>query len=382
MADVAPARIPALETLPTILERPRVPASFRGVVSFVAVLAAGYLLAEGLIFRSGFYTRFLEPDSTTGSFERAFQSELNRRPTGKKEVLIVGSSRLAEGFSAKIADEHKPEDGFRFFNCAVPSSGPRTFYYMIRGLDPNRNRYAAIAIPIDDYDDRDDLEDVANRVGDMRLVINRLRLIDIIPYAMSFTHWRARREVFRGTFLEGTTYQLDFQDLLEHTSYRLKRAQAFREHGDRWAYDYGGIDHNLTGITVDYAHHHINFPPGLSVETERLFEAIFFTKAEQSGRYRDFEVRWFLPIADWYRNSKTKLIFYETPRGPVPRPAPHLAWTAVDKLRQLPWVVVLDRHHFESLERPELFADHVHLSSDGRKIFSPMLADAIKENVH
>ena len=382
VAELAISHVPTLEIPPVILERPRVPATFRGVAGFLAVLAAGYLLAEGLVFRTGFYARFLEPESSTGSYERTFQAELNRRPTGKKDVLIVGSSRLAEGFSAKIANEYKPQDGFRFFNCAVPSSGPRTFYYTIRGLDPHHNRYAAIAIPIDDYDDPDDLEDVADRVGDMRLVVNQLRLTDVIPYSLSFTHWRTRREVFRGAFLKGTAYQLDFQDLLEHTHDRLERAVEFREHGDSWAYDYGGIEHNLAGMTVDYATQHATFPPGMPVDTQRFFENTFFHKAEQRGRYRDFEVRWFLPIAEWYRNSPTRLIFYETPRGPAPRPGPHLAWTAVDKLRQLPWVVVLDRHRFETLERSELFADHVHLSSDGRKIFSPMLVDAIKENVH
>ncbi len=81
------------------VERPYVPATFRGVATFLAVLAGGYLLAEGIVFRSGFYSRFLEPESSTGSFERTFKPELYRHPTGKKEVLIVGSSRLAEGFS-------------------------------------------------------------------------------------------------------------------------------------------------------------------------------------------------------------------------------------------------------------------------------------------
>jgi hypothetical protein len=156
----------------------------------------------------------------------------------------------------------------------------------------------------------------------------------------------------------------------------------FEENGANWGYDYGGIDHNLAGMTVDYATHQVTFPPGIPVETQHFFADTFFHKAEQRGMNRAFEVRWLCPLADWYRNSKTKLIFYQAPRGPAPRPAPHLAWTAVDKLRERPWVTVLDRHKFESLERPELFADHVHLSSDGRKLFSPMLADAVREVVH
>jgi hypothetical protein len=168
--DAAPIEAAAIAPPAKRVDRPRVPATFRGVAIFLAVLAGGYLVAEGIVFRSGVYSRFLEPESSTGSFERTFKPELYRHPSGKKEVLIVGSSRLAEGFSAKLANQYKPETGFQFFNCAVPSAGPRTFYYMIRGLDPHHNRYAAIAIPIDDYSDLDDLEDVADRVSDMRLV--------------------------------------------------------------------------------------------------------------------------------------------------------------------------------------------------------------------
>ena len=102
-------------------ERPKVPATFRGVATFLAVLACGYLIGEFILFRSGFYTRYLEPESSTGSFERTFKLEKNRAPTRKKEVLVVGSSRLAEGFSSKISDHYKPEDGYRFFNCVVCS---------------------------------------------------------------------------------------------------------------------------------------------------------------------------------------------------------------------------------------------------------------------
>lgn len=362
--------------------RPRVTPTFRNVAAFLAVIAGGYLLVECLIFRSGFYARFLEPESSTGSFERTFKSERDRKPSGKKEVLVLGNSRIAEGFSARVANEYKPGDGYVFLNSGVPSATDRAFYYLVRDLDPHRDRYAAIAIPIDDYDDPDDLEDVADRVSDMRLVINRLRFTDIIPYTLSFTSWKSRREVFRSTLFKGTAYQLDMQDFIEHPTQRLARVKDFREHGEAWFYDYGGIDKTLAGLTVDYAARKATFPPGMPADQQHYLEEAFFNRPKQYGRMRDFEIRWLGPLADLYRGSKTRIIIFEAPRGPAPRPADHIKDPAVDELRKRPWVIVLDKTAFEGLEKPELFGDQVHLNSAGRKLFSPMFADAVKAALH
>lgn len=360
--------------------RPRVPLSFRNVAAFLAVLAGGYLLAEALLFRSGYYARFLEPESAAGSFERVFRAEKVRAPSHKKEVLVVGNSRLAEGFSAKIANLVKPDDGYRFFNCAVPSAMPRAFYYLIRDLDPNRNRYTAIFLPIDDYDDPDEFEDLADRASELRLVINRLRITDVVPYTLSFTTWKTRREVFRGALLNGTVYQFDLADFIEHPTQRRARLKMFRESGAFWAYDYSGIKRSLAGLTVDYANHLVTFPPGMSADQQQFLWEYLFRNPQQRGRMRAFELRWLGAVADLYRGAKTRIVIFQAPRSPAPRPeGVHKPGAAVDELCKRPEVTIMDRHKFESLERPELFADYVHLNSEGRKVFTAMFVDAAKE---
>jgi hypothetical protein len=360
--------------------RPRVSPTFRTVAVFLAVVAGGYLLVESLIFRSGYYARFLEPDSAAGSFERVFKSEKDRAPSHKKEVLIVGSSRMAEGFSAKVANLDRPEDGFRFANCAIPSAMPRAFYYLIRDLDPKRNRYAAIFVPIDDYDDPDDFEDISDRASELHLLINRLRITDILPYTLSFRSWKTRREVFRGAVFTGTVYQLDLADFIEHPTERLDRVKMFREGGALWAYDYNGIERTLAGLNVDYANHRVTFPPGMPVEQQHFLEETFFRNPPQRGRMRAFELRWLGAVADLYRGSKTRIVFFQAPRSPAPKvEGAHKPGAAVDELAKRPGVTIIDRHKFESLERPELFADHVHLNSEGRKVFSAIFVEAAKE---
>ena len=363
---------------------PRAAASFRSVTAFLAVLLGGYLLGEILIFHSGFYARYLEPDmSATGYLERILYSEVHRPRTGKKEVLVVGNSRMAEGFSAKIANEYKPRDGYWFVNFGVSGTGDRVWYYLVRDVDPHRDRYAAIVIPIDDYNDPDDYEDVADRASEMPLLTNRLRLTDIIPYTLSFTTWKSRLQVFRGAVFEAVTYQRDFQQFFEHPTRRLKRVADFRAQGARARYNYGGMAKTLAGLQVDWANQHVTFPPGMSEDQQRDYESIFFSRPPQLGRNRAFEVRWLGALVDLYRNSKTRIIIFQAPRSPAPRPVSlaHLPWTIVEELRKRPWVSVIDRDTFEDLERGEFFADHVHLNSTGRKLFSPRLADAVEAHL-
>ena len=121
----------------------------------------------------------------------------------------------------------------------------------MRDVDPHRDRYAAITIPIDDYDDPDDYEDVADRVSEMPLLTNRLKPTDIIPYTLSFTTWPSRIQVLRGALFEAVTYQHDFQQFFEHPSRRLKRVADFRAHGAQSRYNYEGMDKSLAGLQVD-----------------------------------------------------------------------------------------------------------------------------------
>ena len=360
-------------------------AGFRNIAVFLLVLAAAFSACEILLFHTGFYARYLDPDlSGPGYIERIFSAERNRPSTGKQEILVAGNSRIGEGFSAKIANQLHPEQNRWFVNFGVSATGVRVWYYLIRDVDPHRDRYAAIAIPIDDYTDPDDYEDVADRASEAPLLANRLKLTDIIPYTLSFTTWRSRRQVLRDELLLGATYQRDFQLFLEDPILRLKKVADVRAYDAQARYDYGGMNRTLAGMSVDWEHQRITFPPGMPEQKKQDYTSMFFSRPPQLGRIRAFEVRWLGALVDLYRGSKTRIILFQAPRSPVPRPQSlaHLDWTIVDDLRKRPWVSVIDAKTFEDLERPELFADHVHLNATGRRIFSPRLAEAIEAAMH
>jgi hypothetical protein len=381
---VAPA--PVVRPKPVRPPRPRVAASFRNVATFLAVTMGSYLLIEALIFRSGLYVRYLEPESHSGAFENLNSRELRRPPSGRKEVLVLGSSRMAEDFSAKQANELQPNDGYWFINGAIPHGRDRSWYYFVREVDPHRNRYKSILIPIEDYDDPDTSDDVPDRVVDLRLAISRLRLTDVLPFTFSFRTWRARFEVLRGSLLKGAAYQLDFQQFFEDPPTRMLKAPEWRIHQPDWFYEYGGIHHALTGLQVDWKTRRvIALPPdNQGSGWQKFYDDGLIDNTPQNGIVRAIQVRWLGDLVDLYRGSPTKIIVYQVPRGPAmpPYPRAHLPWTTVDVLAKRPWVTIVDRHKFELLEKPEYFGDLLHLNSDGRAIFTPMLANLAKEIVH
>ncbi len=84
-----------------------------GIVAFVCL--------DGIIFHSDLYVSILAPDSYAGRLAVITRAEKQRAPSGLKEVLVLGDSRMAEGFSTTVADQLGSTAGFKFVNLTEPS---------------------------------------------------------------------------------------------------------------------------------------------------------------------------------------------------------------------------------------------------------------------
>jgi len=84
-----------------------------GIVAFVCL--------DGIIFHSDLYVSILTPDSYAGRLAVITRAEKQRAPSGLKEVLVLGDSRMAEGFSTTVADQLGSTAGFKFVNLTEPS---------------------------------------------------------------------------------------------------------------------------------------------------------------------------------------------------------------------------------------------------------------------
>jgi hypothetical protein len=341
-------------------------------------LAATFAL-DALFFRTGIYTRYLSPQSSTGSFELNLRIEKSRRLERPRRALVFGDSQMAEGFSAQIANAATLEDGIDFANAASPGATMRTSYFLVRDLDSTATRYNVILIGLRDYADINE-EDKSDRATDLNWVIVRLRLSDTRSFARSFDDPALVRRALFGGLFNGTVLRADIRDFLRHPRARVAEARQYDLHGMEWHDGYGGNGASLAGLSMNVANGEIQYPPGLAPAIrESVASRLRSPGSSAGGLETAYRKHWLLPIIDRYRRSGAKIIIYRMPQRPLPvaDKFPIGPDAFINTARKLSGVIVLDEHLFDSLERPENFFDGVHLNSVGRKEFSTELARAV-----
>ena len=343
-----------------------------------------YLILEGLIFHSGLYDRYLETSSSTGIFERTYLHEKKRKPQAPDEVLVVGDSRIGEGFSSKIASAACSDHGYYFANVAIAGTTPRSWYYLLRDLDPTRKRYRAIVLPVPSYDDIDDFEDLQDWRPDIHYCIMRLRYSDAYEFPLSFQQPRRRLEAIRVVLFKGIVLQSDLLAFFEHFHRRLANIEQFQANWWGSVNAYEGHSEDLAQLQVDWEKNTIRFPETLPPNVrEKIRQDAFGPYAAQTGALGRYYKQWFGKILDLYRNSDTSVVFLALPRGPaVPpksliQPVSHV----IRDMAQKPGVILLPENSFVSLERGDFYFDSMHLNARGRVQFSEMLAQLIRRTL-
>jgi hypothetical protein len=339
-----------------------------------------FLLVEVLIFDTNLYPSVLLTDSSAGSLELSLHNERRRKVTDRNQVLAIGDSRM--GFLPRYANLLTPELGYTFATIATPGTTPRCWYYMLRAVDPTARRYAAIVIPVENYDDAETWEDHANRMLDLHFLIAHLRWTDIPKFSDSFhatdLKWRAALSIL----LKGSIYKTDLQDFLRSPKNRLKATRLARRESHNWLYDYVGNPDNVTGFRVDWANHTFTAPASFTSDKKTVFqERLLDPQPPPKGQRSAYLKYWFAEIYKRYRGSGTRIIFVRLPRGPFVRPdaPPVNPHSSVRELAAMPEVILDREHYFDRLENPEMFFDAMHLNAAGGAEFSRMLAMHVRE---
>jgi hypothetical protein len=337
-----------------------------------------FLTAESLVFRLGWYNKYLEPDSSGGQVE-GYLYWLKRFPHAKQpEVLVMGDSRIAEGFSARGAGAATGKQ-IRFWNFGIGGTTPRIWYYVLRDADPTRRRFAAIVLPIDEYADEDKWDSAQDRLIDLNYVIGRLRVTDCEDFASSMKSADFKAKALSGCLLKGIAIRRDAQEFLVNIKDRIKRTRDFRINGLFYVDDYKGRDEDLHGLSADFVHRTIHYPPGLSPLRHTTVEAMVMSPlAPQGGELTRYRKLWLGRILDLYKDSPTKIIFLELPRAPVPKPESPLPARFLQWAKSRPNVSALPSATFRDLERPDVFFDGLHLNKIGRGLFTEKLATQVQ----
>ena len=333
----------------------------------------GLICVDGAIFHSGLYVSILAPGSYAGRVERITLAEEKRAPSGMKEVLVLGDSRIAEGFSASLANELGSPAGIKFVSLAEPAASANTWYYMLRKVDPTRRRYSAIIIPYG-------LGYEPNNADPLRISMTAplLRYGDSFHFASGFQRWSGRFRAFVASILRGSAYQDDVVDFLAHPIARIKNVrQADKRHSGS---EYKGRNYDLVGTSYDASTGQVTFAPKLT-EAQRLAFRKSLIQPSQSDTEYSLKLQrdWIPRIMNRYADSPTAIVLTPLPRGPFLE----LGGFSKGYESVLPDSVIqrtsfsLPGHTFEFLERPEYYFDAFHLNAKGRQKFTETLVSEL-----
>jgi hypothetical protein len=337
---------------------------------------AAFILLDGVIFHSGLYVSILAPSSYAGRIAEITQAEKDRAPSGLKEVLVLGDSRVAEGFSTNVANELGSTAGLKFVSLAEPAASANTWYYMVRDVDPATRRYSAIVIPYGvGYE--------PNSADPLRISMTAplLGYGDCFQFASGFQRWSGRFRAFTACMLRGSAYQDDVVDLLEHPIARIRslHGEAARMHSREI---YKGRDYDLVGTSYDSTTGHVTFAEKLTEAQRLAFRKSLIQPSQSEVEYSlKLQREWIPRIINRYSKSPTSIVLTPVPRGPfVELSAFFRGYASV-----LPSSVIqraafsVPERTFDFLEKPEYYFDAFHLNAKGRQRFTETLVSQLLE---
>jgi hypothetical protein len=329
-----------------------------------------FICVDGVVFHTGLYTSILAPDSYAGRMAAITRAEKNRASSGLKEVLVLGDSRMAEGFSPVVANKLGSLDGFKFVNLAEPASAVNIWDYMLREVDPTRRRYWAIVVPYG-------IGFEPNSADPLRISMAAplLRYGDCFNFASAFQRWSGRFRASTACILRGSAFQSDFVDFLEHPIARIRSVR--QEPRRLQARDvYKGRDYDIAGTFYDPETGQVTFPPRLTeAQRDAIRDSLVKPSQSETQDFLRMQRDGIQRILNRYSASSTEIVLTPVPRGPfagLPGASMtfHAAFPTVTTQRT---VFSLPEKTFDFLEKPEYYFDGYHLNSKGRQRFTETL---------
>lgn len=349
------------------------------VVPAVLVLAA----IDLLVFRSGFYYQWAERKSTVGAVMTAHDWALHQVRPGMKNILVLGDSRIGQGFSPAIANA-TAKPGINYVGVAVPGSSPRVWYYFLRSVDPDGRLFSAVVLMADSVRDDVLLEDFPDRGIDLNYLVPLLQVRDLGKLPQSFQNSELRERARLAILFPAVSMQEDIRGFLLHPRARIDDLR--RWFAIRWesVSHYPGIPDRLpelsptlvNGLPIDLA----GMRPGLQQKMRGYFQTLRLAPSpDRIAALNGYRNLWIGGIAARYQDHGVPVILFQIPRGPyhgalVPvRPADG----AYAQMAKAGRIKLLPPGEFIDLEQPKYFFDHLHLNSAGRKEFSTRLPAAL-----
>lgn len=325
------------------------------------------------------YTQWLEPNSTAGTVMLAATQIEKKYVPGKKNILVVGNSRVGEGFSEQVANAAIDNEKYNFISLGLPGTTPRIWFYVLKKLDPQAVKFHAIYLMAENYRDTAE-ENYNDREIDTAYLSAILALGDIASYPASFEDPKKVSAAFYSVLFPIMPLQNDLTKFIANPRARIKAVRLWRKDFVTWTAGYNGRDERLPLLeNIQQTEAVIaQLPEEKKSVMKWYFDAVKHCDQEYLHSFR-YNSRWFGDISASYANRAVRVGVFMIPRGPYHQ---QMGCNSTlngslklleekNRLTLVPADLTLD------LEQPEYFFDHLHVNAAGRKIFSARLATAI-----
>ena len=179
--------------------------------------------------------------------------------------------------------------------------------------------------------------------SDQNYLVMRIGLGDCLNFASSLSTTTLRLHSLFSCVFRGVALRPDVQDFLAHPEARLEHAADWLNNGLEYITDYGGKTENAARpLTVDWSGRTIRFPDGVNDAIRaNVTRFVLPEEVPDTGALARYRKRWLGGILDQYKDSPTRIIFLQLPRGPLVNPHTHSGPGFVDSASKLPRVSVL-----------------------------------------
>lgn len=343
-----------------------------------------FILFDIFIFQLGLYNKVMSPNSMAGMAYYFVKYEKKRQVNPEKDILILGDSKISEGFSAARARLHSGKIGFNFIQGGIPGTTYRTWYYLLKTVDPSKNRYRAIILTLPSYRKIPYDELIPeSRTLDIEILAPILAKNDLIELGTHYPDLLSQLSIWSLSIIKAPLYRSDIQDFLFSPILRKNSIAWRRNEADHYLDSYQGHSESMDGLSINLTTHEISFPKRLTGSEKKSVETRYtMLHKKESDSYEEYSLKWLNKIVRYYDESKTKIIFLRCPTNPIPEQHLYPSGKVSDFLQHAEAnIKVIDDDLFKDLEAPSYFFDTFHMNNKGRNIFSDRLTDWLIENI-
>ena len=362
------------------------PASRLSIKQSLLLSVLLFLLIDLIVFRSGLYAKFLTMSSMQGFAQHISHSVNVGKFNPENSILIVGDSRITEGFSHQQANLTAKKMGIEFFNAGIGGSTLRTWCYLLERWDPNQDRFKAIVITLPSYRNAPPADAGLNsRVLDADFLgpnITSKAYVDFLQHQEGFKN---KLSITAPLLISASQYSKDFMDLILHPRNRIETYKWKKATGLNFSDAYKGNPDNMVGLSYDRRANILKYPERLNADQKQAIQNLVIksstTSDELLSSSKEYSRYWLTRILNRYKQSKTKIIVLRMPSTPVP---------AINQ--DANFDVLIDGKHFKNenlyiipentflnLEDPKYFWDPNHLNADGRAALSNQISNTLVE---